>query len=238
MNIGPHKLNGKRCFILAEAGTNHSDAVPDDRKEKALHYVERAKEFGADAVKFQIFSRDALFCPLEGDGTRWIRWEKSRMSLKDWEQVKSYAERMGIIFLASAFQMDVIGWLKEMKVPAYKVASRAAKTYPYREVPGPFLISNGFGFKFKVPNSITLQCSSQYPSTVRWKGKHPGFSDHSGSEWTGIDAMARGLSLLEVHFHSDSNCHHGGADEKVCLSPKQMKNLCEARDAFYEMRTN
>lgn len=238
MNIGPHKLNGKRCFIIAEAGTNHSDIVPADRKEKALHYVERAKEFGADAVKFQIFSRDVLFCPIDGDHTRMIRWEKSRLSSGDWKQVKRYAEKLGIIFLASGFQTDVIGWLKDMKLSAYKVASRAAKTFPYREMPGPFLISNGFGFNRKVPNSITLQCSPQYPSVVRWGGKHPGFSDHSGSEWTGIDAMARGLSLLEVHFHSDVNSQHGGPDQKVCLSPKQMKNLCEARDAFHQMRTH
>jgi len=238
MNIGPYNLNGKRCFVIAEAGTNHADPVLDDRKDKALHYVERAKEFGADAVKFQIFSRDALFCPLDGDHVRMIQWEKSRLSSKDWQQVKGYADKLGIIFLASAFQMDVIDWLKDMALPVYKVASRAAKTYPYRELPGPFLISNGFGFKFKVPNSITLQCTSEYPSTVRWEGKHPGFSDHSGSEWTGIDAMARGLSLLEVHFHCDSNVWHGGADQKVCLSPKRMKNLCAARDAFFEMRTH
>ena len=236
MNIGPHKLDGKRCFIIAEVGTNHADSVLEERKDKALHYVERAKEFGADAVKFQIFSRDALFCPLEGDRTRWIRWEKSRLSSKDWKQVKRYADKLGIIFLASAFQTDVIDWLKDMKLPAYKVASRAAKTYPYRDTPGPFLISNGFGTRPKVPNSIILQCTPEYPSTVRWSGRHPGFSDHSGIEWTGVEAMARGLSLLEVHFHCDTNAQHGGPDQKVCLSPKQMKNLCEARDAFHRMR--
>ena len=238
MNIGPHKLNGKRCFILAEAGTNHADPVPDERKEKALYYVERAKEFGADAIKFQIFSRDPLFCPLEGDHARWIRWEKSRLPLEDWQQVKSYADKLGIIFLASAFQPDVIDWLKDMKLPAYKVASRAAKTYPYREVPGPFLISNGFGFKFKVANSITLQCTPQYPSTVRWEGEHPGFSDHSGSEWPGIEAMARGLSLLEVHFVTTDKAGHGGPDRPSCLVPTQMKRLCKARDAFHQMRQN
>ena len=68
MNIGPHKLDGKRCFIIAEAGTNHADSVLEERKDKALHYVERAKEFGADAVEFQIFSRDAVFGPLERGG--------------------------------------------------------------------------------------------------------------------------------------------------------------------------
>jgi len=236
MNIGPHELNGKRCFIIAEAGTNHADIVLAVRKERALRYVEKAKEFGADAVKFQIFSRDVLFCPLEGDHVRMIRWEKSRMDLRDWKQVKRYADKLGIIFLASAFQPDVVDWLKDMKLPAYKVASRAVNSYPYREVPGPFLISNGFGFNFKVANSIVLQCTSKYPSTSRWEGKHHGLSDHSGSEWVGIEAMARGLSLLEVHFNSESNCHHGGPDQKVCLSPRQMKNLCEARDAFHEMR--
>jgi sialic acid synthase SpsE len=204
MNIGPHKLDGKRTFIIAEAGTNHSDPIPRERKGKALNYVELAKEFGADAVKFQIFSRDALFCPIEGDHARMVRWEKSR----------------------------------DMKLPAYKVASRAAKSYPYREMPGPFLISNGFGFKLRVPNSITLQCSAKYPSTVRWGGKHPGFSDHSGSEWTGIEAMARGLSLLEVHFVRDLTSNHGGPDRAVCLNPLQMKRLCKARDAFFEMRTH
>ena len=40
----------KPCFIIAEIGSNH-----DNSFLKALKLIDKAKEAGADAVKFQIF---------------------------------------------------------------------------------------------------------------------------------------------------------------------------------------
>jgi len=47
MNI----LNKKRTFIIAEAGINHNGSV-----KMAKLLIEKAKEAGADAIKFQNFN--------------------------------------------------------------------------------------------------------------------------------------------------------------------------------------
>ena len=44
----------KPCFIIAEIGSNH-----DNSFLKALKLIDKAKEAGADAVKFQIFSYES-----------------------------------------------------------------------------------------------------------------------------------------------------------------------------------
>ena len=51
MNI----LNKKRTFIIAEAGINHNGSV---RLAKLL--IEKAKEAGADAIKFQNFNANNI----------------------------------------------------------------------------------------------------------------------------------------------------------------------------------
>ena len=239
MKIGPHKIDGRRTFIIAEAGTNHLGRFGD-----ALAYCRRAHECGADAVKFQMFTiGEALFCPMLGDVNRQARWAQSCMRPEDWRNVKSLCDEIGIVFLASAFQPTTVRWLREMDVAAYKVASRAAAAYPYDAAPGPFIVSCGMALP--LPRILyddrlfLVQCKSIYPTPLidaRWVQNANGLSDHSGTLWPGLDAMARGCPMLEVHFSIEPDKSDAGPDKPVCLSVVELKLLCEARDAFAEMR--
>jgi sialic acid synthase SpsE len=230
--------NGQPCYIIAEAGTNHGGSLIG-----ATQHVMAAKNAGADAVKFQIFAPDEpLFCPIEGDERRWKRWNATAMEPLKWELVKDICDKNGITFLASAFQPSVVNWLKKIDVAAYKVASRAAATYPYDAVPGPFIISDGMrpGIPVRpsdVQQIIILQCEMAYPTPLakaRWSRSN-GLSDHSGTIWPGLDAMARGCPMLEIHFAIDKA--NAGNDAPVCLTVDQLKLLCEARDAFAALRS-
>jgi N-acetylneuraminate synthase len=125
------------------------------------------------------------------------------------------------------------------------VASRAAATYPYDVVPGPFIISNGMGQApivetVRPKKWMFLQCVSKYPTPLqdaRWSGPATmGLSDHSGTVWPGLDAMARGCPMLEVHFAVPE--FDAGNDKPVCLTIDQLKLLCEARDGFAALRSN
>ena len=230
-----------RAFVIAEAGTNHAMPAPDDRFKNAMTYVLRAKEAKANAIKFQWFDceRGELFCPQPGDQHRWPRWRDSAMHKDDWIQVKRFAEACGLVFLASTFQHTTVAWLNELGVVATKVASRAAETFPYDEAPSPYLVSLGMQKTLPnrpIVNAIFLECESKYPSTLCWHNHElmMGFSDHSGTPWRAIDAISRGCRIVEVHYHLDER--DAGPDLPASLTLDQLKLVCEARDAFAELR--
>jgi N,N'-diacetyllegionaminate synthase len=248
MKIGARMIgNGQPCYIIAEAGMGHHDEQHLNRMWKAERLVKAAAKAGANAVKFQMFvACEGLFCERPGDGQRFQRWNRTHMDLETWAKIKESAEAYGMDFLASAFQPTAVQWLKKLNVAAYKVASRAAATYPYDAVPGPFLISDGMHMVKINPNrsgAIRLQCIPKYPTPLkeaRWE-RGPdaddyghGLSDHSGTVWPGLDAMARGCPLIELHFAIDKA--DAGPDAAVCLTVDELKLLCQARDAFAAMR--
>lgn len=221
-------------FIIAEAGTGHFDDNPDERYRKAWALVRAAKDAGADAVKFQAFFDEPLFCPVEGDDARWPRWRKTFLTEHQWLAIYEDADQSGIDLILSVFSMRGIALLKEMKPRFVKVASRAAKTFPYDRLAGPFLISTGMGNPLACPlDAARLQCASAYPAPMtRWE-KHEGLSDHSGAIWPGLDAICRGAQFLEAHFTIPGA--DTGNDVPVCLNTDQLKLLCEARDAIATM---
>lgn len=232
-----------RCFVIAEAGTCHAGNLG-----KAMSYVRAAN--GADCIKFQMFNvphyrsvtnklcteniKQDMFCWIEGDEAREPRWNNSVMSLDDWRQVKEFTEACGMMFLASVFQHSTVGWLNKLGVEATKVASRAAEKFPYPMAPAPFLISTGMKFPER-DDAIYLQCEANYPSTAKWFNNWHGFSDHSGTPWRAIDAISRGCSLIEVHFYIDEI--DAGPDLPASLNLDELKLVCEARDAFAELRS-
>lgn len=250
-----------RCFVIAEAGTNHAVTEEDvARREKttpfqeAIEYVYAAQRVGADAIKFQIFNRpikDDFFCWIDGDEKRSTRWWNSYVSLNDWKEVKGVADGLGIMLLASVFQHSTVQWLNELEVEATKVASRAARDFPYGCGPKPYLISDGMyadifqrhtGLDFDLHDKLTLagmdyirlQCEANYPSTTWYEGEHAGFSDHSGTPWRAIDAIRGGAYVVEVHFYI--NKEDAGPDLLASLNLDQLKLVCQARDAFAEMQ--
>lgn len=251
-------LKDGRAFIVAEAGTAHADPEPARRFRKALDLVSAAANAGADAVKFQWFAGSMpeedqhnpdifsdMFCWLPGDEQRQMRWQASIMGPGHWVQIKEYADACGLIFLASAFQTRTARLLINLDLAATKVASRAAKTFPYdmEGLPRPFLISGGMGLPPeevwpKTAEIGWMQCEAKYPSTegwdeqghwAPWPGRH-GFSDHSGAPFLGIDAISRGCKLLEVHFMVDPI--DAGPDLPACLTVDELKLICEARDYY------
>ena len=221
-----------RAFIIGEAGTCHAG---NNRLDKAKRYVLAAKDAGVDCIKFQAFDDTELFCPYPGDEQRKSRWDASELSIDEWCQIKEFTEACGMMFLASVFQISMVEMLEELEVEATKVASRAAEQFPYEDGTPPFLISTGMSQPSFMPAHRHLfECESVYPSTMCWLGEHEGFSDHSGTPWRAIDAISRGCKLIEVHFYIDPL--DAGPDLPASLNTDQLKLVCEARDAFAELR--
>ena len=219
------------AFIIAEAGTCHASVNVHKRLPGALRYADAAKAAGADAVKYQMFGHNIeqdMFCWIDGDSERSVRWKNSILSLGRWWQVKNHCDQLGIMFLASAFQYSTVAWLKHLGVAAYKVASRAARDFPYDAAPGPFLVSNGMYPVPVRPDVVPIQCEANYPSTAFWRGDMPGFSDHSGTPDRAVDAIKRGCLVIEVHFHINES--EAGPDLPASLDLSQLRAVCAARD--------
>jgi sialic acid synthase SpsE len=215
-------------YVIAEAGTSHAHPDAFRRYALAVKHVVLASEAGADAVKFQLFTPNndpkSMFCPIAGDELRWQRWGNTLLSLEEWRQLKDLAFKLKIDLLFSAFQHEAVDWCRQLTPRYFKVASRAARDFPYDSVPGPFLVSNGmYAPPTGRPGVHVLSCTSQYPCPpVRWNRNTDGLSDHSGTVWPGLDAINRGANFLEVHFSDQP----GGNDPN--LTPAQLKLLCDA----------
>lgn len=233
-----------KTYVIAEAGTGHYAEWLGHRVALAEAFVTAAQVAGADAVKFQMFVPDeALFCPLPGDDERMEnRWRGTMLPFPEWEGLKYFAEERGIDLLWSVFQPTAVKWLKDLKPKYVKVASRATRAWYdhnfYHALPGPFLVSRGFGAPIIPADAdvYLLQCASEYPASLEKSGfntRWSGLSDHSGTIWPGLDAIAHGAKMLEVHFKIPGA--DMGNDEPACITTDQLKTLCEARDAFARM---
>lgn len=218
-------------YVIAEAGTCHGGSV-----ERAKAYVDAAHAAGADAVKFQRFDAPtpgSMFCWIIGDEARAPRWRASRLDPDEWEEVGSYADWRGVDLLFSAFEYSTARFAPPHSPRYVKVASRAARDFPYDVLPGrTFLVSDGMYEPPDRPDVIRFQCEANYPSTSRWGGVHPGFSDHSGTPWRAVDALLRGCAMIEVHFFI--NPCDAGPDLPASLTLDQLRTVCEARDFVKE----
>lgn len=89
-----------------------------------------------------------------------------------------------------------------------------------------------------------LHCTSEYPTPMDHVrlgvlGKFPyeklyGLSDHTGTIWPLLGAVALGASILEVHFRIDA-CHPG-PDLCVSVDERQLTDLVTGSRAIWEAR--
>ena len=92
---------------------------------------------------------------------------------------------------------------------------------------------------------ILLQCTTAYPTPRNQVGlgvmaemarrfQVPvGLSDHSGTPFPALTAMARGASLVEVHITFSKQMF--GPDVASSLEPAELAFLAQARDAIFQL---
>lgn len=235
-------------FVIAEAGTSHFDEAVHARVSRAEHIVKQIGNIGPDAIKFQAFvSEEELFCAMDGDEDRAERWNMSILRRGEWWSVRHLAHRHNMAFILSTFQHEAVKMGSEIPVDAFKVASRALETFPYEDVNGPLIIS--------VPDDIPMSVIQRmHKARLDWKLLHcdpiypckmspdthgrAGLSDHSGSPWPAIGAILGDghyyhAEIVEVHVKVFDREE---VDDKVAVSLDELKMICDARDAEYEMR--
>ncbi len=93
-----------------------------------------------------------------------------------------------------------------------------------------------------------LQCASRYPTPLEAVGLNvigdyrtrygcpAGLSDHSGSTYPALAALAQGADIVEVHLTLSR--HMFGPDVPVSLTVEEFRTVAAARDAFHTLASH
>jgi pseudaminic acid synthase len=179
--------NFKNCFIVAEISANHGQSF-----KRAVALIKKAKEAGADAVKFQCYTPDSLTIncdnkyfrikhPKWGGQTLYQLYQKAYTPWDWFKELKKIAEDLGLVFFATAFDKKSVDFLEELDVPIHKIASFELVDLPLIEyiakTKKPLILSTGMATLKEIKEAvetakkagakdiILLKCVSSYPAS-------------------------------------------------------------------------
>lgn len=243
IKIGNKLIGEERpCFIIAEIGVNHNGKI-----DLAKKLIDKAKEVGADAVKFQTFKAEDLV--IKKAKTEYEMLKKLEIKEKDFGELKKYCDKKNIIFLSTPHTNEAIDFLEPL-VPAYKVGSGDLTNLPFlkkvAQKKKPIILSTGMATLKETEEAvetilpinkelILLHCTTNYPcppeevnlTAMETMEKRfnlaVGYSDHTEGIQVALDAVILGARIIERHFTLDKNLI--GPDHKASLEPKELKEM-------------
>lgn len=256
LTIGHYTItDDSPAFVVAEIGHNHQGSV-----ERCKDLFKAAAECGVQAVKLQkrdnktLYTPEMYNSPYNGDHSFGRTYGEHREALEfdfdQYRELKAYAESLGVLFFATAFDKPSVDFLLAVGVPALKIASGDLQNIPlirYAAGKGlPLIISTGGGTLDDVDRAdlalpddapaAYLQCTASYPAKpeemnlrviLAYRERYPdvviGLSDHQD----GIDlapvAYAFGARVFEKHFTLDHTWK--GSDQAFSLEPEGMRHM-------------
>lgn len=256
---------GEPAFIIAEVGQNHDgslglahsyiDAAAEAGADAIKFQTHIANMESSREDKFRVnFSKQ--------DATRQDYWRRMEFTQEQWAGLSDHARQTGIIFLSSAFSVAAVELLSRIGMPAWKVGSGEFQSNDLLEAMqgngAPILFSTGMSTWSEIDEAVSklgsngdlglFQCTSQYPTPLENVGlnvlnemkaryDHPiGLSDHTGTIFPALSALAMGVTMLELHLTFDKRMF--GPDVVASLTVEQLKLICDARDAHQKMMLN
>lgn len=175
-----------KVLIIAEAGVNYNGSL-----DLAYKMVDKAKEAGADVVKFQtgipekVMSRFAVKAEYQKKNTgsnesQLDMVRKLMLKFEEFIPLKKYCDTVGIQFLSTPFDLSSIDFLDELGCDRWKVPSGEITNLPYllriAQTGKPVILSTGMSTLAEVaaaykvlqthgagPISL-LHCTTEYPA--------------------------------------------------------------------------
>ena len=223
----------KPCFIIAEVGQAHDgslgsahayiDAAAEAGVDAIKFQTHIAKAESTLDEPFRVkFSKQ--------DSSRYDYWKRMEFSTEQWFGLAQHAHDKGLVFLSSAFSVEAVELLSQIGMSAWKVGSGEILSSQLLEAMlasgGPILLSTGMStwaeidkkvceFNGKNVEYAILQCTSKYPTKLEEIGLNVlnefgkrydcpvGLSDHSGTPFPALAAMAQNCHILELHVTFD-----------------------------------
>ncbi len=249
MRIGKTEIGKGRAYIIADVGSNFDGSL-----SLAKEYIAAAKEIEADAIKFQTYKAETLVHPFKPDGERWQAYDtvkRYELPLAWHGELFEYAESLGVEFLTTPFDLDVLGELDRMGMRAFKIASGDLTfTLLLEKIAGfgkPVILSTGMAELDEIQLAVdTLQragageiallhCVANYPprfeqvnlraiTTMLSHFRMPvGLSDHTRGNVTALGAIALGASVIEKHITTDRQM--GPPDAPFAMSVEEFGQM-------------
>lgn len=179
-------MKNKKVLIIAEAGVNHNGSI-----ELAKRLADKAKEAGADIVKFQtakpenLVSKSARMAEYQKENTgkdesQYAMLKKLMLPFEAYDEIFEYCESIGIMPLSTPFDLESIEYLNTKNMPFWKIPSGEITNLPYlvaiAKTKKPVIMSTGMADleevraavdtlkKYGTEEITILQCNTQYPT--------------------------------------------------------------------------
>ena len=250
-SIGPNEPP----LIIAEIGINHGGSL-----DVAKSMVDLIVHSGCECVKHQTHiiedemteEAKAIFPP-NANKSSWDVMKECSLNLDEEQELKEYAENLGLIWISTPFSRMAADFLDEIDVPAFKIGSGEADNLPLinhiAQKGKPIIMSTGMQSIKSLKNSVNileksgveyalLECTNLYPSPPEivslqgiqeLKEAFPealvGFSDHSIGPHIALASVALGACIIERHF-TDTR-YRSGPDITCSMDPAELRLLVD-----------
>lgn len=229
-------VNFAHSFIDAAARAG-ADAI------KFQTHIAAAESSPAEQWRVQFSKQDA---------TRYDYWKRMEFTREQWRGLKEHADQAGVIFLSSPFSLEAVELLLAIGIQAWKVASGEVRNELLLQrllrTKLPILLSSGMSSWEELATTIEkiqaaqasfllMQCTSAYPCPPERVGLNilgelarrfaceVGLSDHSGTIWPSLAAVALGACIVEVHVTWDRSMF--GPDAVASVTFAELKQMVD-----------
>lgn len=256
--IGKRKLTREsKPYLVAEIGLNHNADLEIGKKT-----IQKAKESGADAVKFQTYKTEEFIDQTNKD-VKFLfdifkQYELDESLHREFQKT---ALDLGLDFFSTPLTVSAVDLLESLNVPVYKIASGDIVNKQLLDkciqTKKPMIVSTGAALPEEVTRAIELlkshqtsvcllHCVSLYPTPFQkinlnsipfYLDTTPflvGFSDHSEGTLASSIAVGMGATVIEKHFTLDENLP--GPDHKISMNPETFQKLANDLHSAYQMR--
>lgn len=255
-----------KCLLIAEIGQAHDgsiglaasyvDAVANIGVDLIKFQMHNAEEESTQDEPFRTkFSLE--------DASRMDYWRRMEFTHDQWQIIFDRAQNKNLSFIASAFSPSAVTRLAELGVPAIKIASGDVTNTDILDAvidAGlPTYLSSGMSTWAEIDKAVeklcsggieltVMQCTSAYPTAMADVGLNNiqeirnrystkiGLSDHSGTLYPALAAIAMSVDVVEVHVVFDRMMF--GPDASSSLAINDLKFLIDYRNAVREMTDN
>lgn len=252
-----------RCLVIGEVGIAHDgslgtahafiDAIADAGAGAVKFQTHIAAAESTPAEPFRVkFSRQ--------DATRYAFWQRLEFTPAQWAGLADHARDRNLLFLSSPFSAEAVALLRGIGQRVWKIASGEVSNLPLlRDIAAGgdlVLLSSGMSGYDELDGAVAavrecgapvavMQCTTQYPCPPERVGLNllaefreryhapVGLSDHSGTIYPSIAAVAFGAAVVEVHVTLSRQSF--GPDVPASLTPAELRQLVDGVDSVERM---